>query len=61
MHAKIQWIKIGLTLCAVVFTVLTVRAQTVMEPAVILREGTWDGGVGTFQIPEAFGKIKPDV
>ena len=61
MHAKIHWIKIGLTLCAVVFTVLTVRAQTVMEPAVILREGTWDGGVGTFQIPEAFGEIKPDV
>ena len=61
MHAKIRCIKVCLTLCACLFTVLAVGAQTVMEPAVILREGTWDGGVGTFQIPEAFGKIKPDV
>lgn len=27
----------------------------------MLREGTWDGGVGTFQIPEAFGHVKPDI
>ncbi len=29
------------------------------EPGVLLREGTWDSGVGSFLIPQAFEKLKP--
>jgi hypothetical protein len=28
------------------------------EPAVMLRAGTWDGGVGTYHVPDAFAKLK---
>jgi FG-GAP repeat len=29
------------------------------EPGAILREGTWNGDVGMFDVPQAFSKLKP--
>ena len=29
------------------------------EPGVMLREGTWDGGVGSYSVPEVLSHVKP--
>lgn len=34
-------------------------APPMQEPGVMLREGTWDGGVGTFAVPDPFAALKP--
>ncbi len=39
---------------------ITFAADKPNEPGALLRDGTWDGGVGTYLVPEILGGIKPD-
>lgn len=42
----------------VIWAGLSFGAAHLGEPGVMLREGTWDGGVGSYSVPEVFGRIK---
>ena len=35
------------------------QANPLQETGAMLRGGTWDGGVGSYAVPEALGKLKP--
>ena len=45
--------------------ILTILSSTALlgaelpEPGVMLRSGTWDGGVGTYTVPDQLAKLKP--
>ena len=60
MRTRMNTVLTGLSLVASFLAAPSSSAEPPRtEPGVMLREGVWDGGVGSYSVPAAFTRLKP--